>query len=186
LPQEGLLNEGIDSLSAADVTDFMARGWTCRLIASGSRSSDGRIAAYVEPVLLSAGEAECAVLKNFNLARYEGKNAGSIAMIGQGAGRWPTASAVLRDLSGIAEGENSMFPADVKNGAADNAAESHAYYVRLPSVCKSRLPAEKILSDEGDVLRLVTEKISVAAMHETVKALRAEGNTVFFAALREG
>ena len=186
LPQEGLLNEGIDSLSAADVADFKARGWTCRLIASGNRSSDGRVAAYVEPVLLSAGEAECAVLKNFNLARYEGKNAGSIAMIGQGAGRWPTASAVLRDLSGIAEGESDMFPDDVRNGAADNAAESHAYYVRLPSVCKGRLSAAKVLSDEGGVLRIVTEKMSVAAMHGAVKAMRAEGNAVFFAALREG
>ena len=186
LPQDGLLNEGIDSLSAADVADFMARGWTCRLIASGSRSSDGRIAAYVEPVLLSAGEAECAVLRNFNLARYEGKNAGSIAMIGQGAGRWPTASAVLRDLSGIVEGESDMVPADVRNGAADNAAESHAYYVRLPSACIGRLSAANILSDEGGVLRLVTEKMSVAAMHEAVKAMRAEGNAVFFAALREG
>ena len=186
LPQDGLLNEGIDSLNAADVADFMGRGWTCRLIASGSRSADGRIAAYVEPVLLSAGEAECAVLRNFNLARYEGKNAGSIAMIGQGAGRWPTASAVLRDLSGIAEGESDMFPVDVRNGAADNAAESHAYYVRLPSACKDRLSAAKVLSDESGVLRLVTEKISVAAMHEAVKAMRAEGNAVFFAALREG
>ena len=186
LPQEGLLNEGIDSLSAADVADFMARGWTCRLIASGCRAADGRIAACVEPVLLSAGEAECAVLKNFNLARYEGKNAGSIAMIGQGAGRWPTASAVLRDLSGIAEGESAMFPADVCNGAADNAAESHAYYVRLPSACRDRLPAAKVLSDEGGVLRLLTDKMSVAAMHAAAKALRAGGSGVFFAALREG
>ena len=186
LPQEGLLNEGIDSLSAADVADFMARGWTCRLIASGCRAADGRIAAYVEPVLLSAGEAECAVLKNFNLARYEGKNAGSIAMIGQGAGRWPTASAVLRDLSGIAEGETAMFPADVCNGAADNAAESHAYYVRLPSACRGRLPAAEVLSDTDGVLRLITEGMSVAAMHAAAKALRAEGCGVFFAALREG
>ncbi len=186
LPQEGLLNEGIDSLSAADVADFMARGWTCRLIASGCRAADGRIAAYVEPVLLSAGEAECAVLKNFNLARYEGKNAGSIAMIGQGAGRWPTASAVLRDLSGIAEGESAMFPADVCNGAADNAAESHAYYVRLPSACRGRLPAAEVLSDTDGVLRLITDKMSVAAMHAAAKALRAEGCGVFFAALREG
>ena len=186
LPQEGLLNEGIDSLSAADVADFMARGRTCRLIASGCRAADGRIAAYVEPVLLSAGEAECAVLKNFNLARYEGKNAGSIAMIGQGAGRWPTASAVLRDLSGIAEGETAMFPADVCNGAADNAAESHAYYVRLPSACRGRLPAAEVLSDADGVLRLLTDKMSVAAMHAAAKALRAEGCGVFFAALREG
>ena len=186
LPQEGLLNEGIDSLSAADVADFMARGRTCRLIASGCRAADGRIAAYVEPVLLSTGEAECAVLKNFNLARYEGKNAGSIAMIGQGAGRWPTASAVLRDLSGIAEGETAMFPADVCNGAADNAAESHAYYVRLPSACRGRLPAAEVLSDADGVLRLITEGMSVAAMHAAAKALRAEGCGVFFAALREG
>ena len=186
LPQEGLLNEGIDSLSAADVADFMARGRTCRLIASGCRAADGRIAAYVEPVLLSAGEAECAVLKNFNLARYEGKNAGSIAMIGQGAGRWPTASAVLRDLSGIAEGETAMFPANVCNGAADNAAESHAYYVRLPSACRGRLPAAEVLSDTDGVLRLITGKMSVAAMHAAAKALRAEGCGVFFAALREG
>ncbi len=186
LPQEGLLNEGIDSLSAADVADFMARGRTCRLIASGCRAADGRIAAYVEPVLLSAGEAECAVLKNFNLARYEGKNAGSIAMIGQGAGRWPTASAVLRDLSGIAEGETAMFPAGVCNGAADNAAESHAYYVRLPSACRGRLPAAEVLSDTDGVLRLITEGMSVAAMHAAAKALRAEGCGVFFAALREG
>ena len=185
LPQEGLLNEGIDSLSAADVKDFMARGLTCRLIASGSRSEDGRVAAYVEPVLLSAGEAECAVLKNFNLTRYEGKNAGSIAMIGQGAGRWPTASAVLRDLSGIAEGESAMFPDDVRNGTADNAAESHAYYVRLPSSCGDCLPKAKILSEEDGVLRLVTEKISVAEMHTAAKALRTEGSAVFFAALRE-
>ena len=186
LPQEGLLNEGIDSLSAADVADFVARGRTCRLIASGCRAADGRIAAYVEPVLLSAGEAECAVLKNFNLARYEGKNAGSIAMIGQGAGRWPTASAVLRDLSGIDEGETAMFPADVCNGAADNAAECHAYYVRLPSACRGRLPAAEVLSDTDGVLRLITGKMSVAAMHAAAKALRAEGCGVFFAALREG
>ena len=186
LPQEGLLNEGIDSLSAADVADFMARGRTCRLIASGCRAADGRIAAYVEPVLLSAGEAECAVLKNFNLARYEGKNAGSIAMIGQGAGRWPTASAVLRDLSGIDEGETAMFPADVCNGAADNAAESHAYYVRLPSACRDRLPAAEVLSDTDGDLRLITEGMSVAAMHAAAKTLRAEGCGVFFAALREG
>ena len=186
LPQEGLLNEGIDSLSAADVADFMARGRTCRLIASGCRAADGRIAAYVEPVLLSAGEAECAVLKNFNLARYEGKNAGSIAMIGQGAGRWPTASAVLRDLSGIAEGETAMFPAGVCNGAADNATECHAYYVRLPSACRGCLPAAEVLSDTDGVLRLITEGMSVAAMHAAAKALRAEGCGVFFAALREG
>ena len=185
LPQGGLLNEGIDSLSAADVQDFMSRGWTCRLIASGSKAVDGRVAAYVEPVLLSAGEAECAGMRNNNLARYVGRNAGLIAMIGQGAGRYPTASAVLRDLTGIAQGESAMFPPDVANGAADNSSESHVYYVRLPKVTADKLPVRQLLSEEDGVLRVLTEELSVLSMHETAAALRKAGSAVFFAAVRE-
>ena len=185
LPQEGLLNEGIDSFTAEDVRDLAARGFVCRLVASGKRAEDGRLAAYVEPVLVHAGDAESAVLKNYNMARYEGKNAGPIAMIGQGAGRYPTASAVLRDLSGICEGESAMFPADCVNGSADNSAAAHAYYVRLPKACGDLFPAAEILADDGEELRLLTEKLSVQKMHENVSALRKAGHAVFFAAVRE-
>ena len=185
LPQDGLLNEGIDSLSAADVKDFMARGRVCRLVASGQRAADGRISAYVEPVLVRAGDAESAVLKNYNMARYEGKNAGPIAMIGQGAGRYPTASAVLRDLSGICAGEAAMFPADCVDGSADNSAAAHAYYVRLPKACGHLFPAAKLLADDGKELRILTEEISVQKMHESAAALRKAGHAVFFAAVRE-
>ena len=170
LPKEGLLNEGIDSLSAADVKDFMARGWVCRLVASGQRSEDGRISAYV---------------KNYNMARYEGKNAGPIAMIGQGAGRYPTASAVLRDLSGICAGESAMFPADCADGSADNSAAAHAYYVRLPKACGDLFPAAKVLADDGSEVRILTEALSVQKMHECAAALRKAGHAVFFAAVRE-
>ena len=185
LPQDGLLNEGIDSLSAADVIDFMARGRVCRLVASGQRAADGRISAYVEPMLVRAGDAESAVLKNYNMARYEGKNAGPIAMIGQGAGRYPTASAVLRDLSGICAGEAAMFPADCVDGSADNSAAAHAYYVRLPKACGDLFPAAKVLADDGKELRILTEEISVQKMHESAAALRKAGHAVFFAAVRE-
>ena len=185
LPQDGLLNEGIDSLSAADVKDFMARGRVCRLVASGQRAADGRISAYVEPVLVRAGDAESAVLKNYNMARYEGKNAGPIAMIGQGAGRYPTASAVLRDLSGICAGEAAMFPADCVDGSADNSAAAHAYYVRLPKACGDLFPAAKVLADDGKELRILTEEISVQKMHESAAALRKAGRAIFFAAVRE-
>ena len=185
LPKEGLLNEGIDSLSASDVKDFMARGYTCRLVASGLPAPGGKVSAYVEPVLVCAGEPECAVLKNYNMARYEGKNAGPIAMIGQGAGRYPTASAVLRDLSGICTGEAAMFPVNCIEGCADNSAAAHAYYVRLPKECAALFPTAELLSDDGESLRIRTECISVEKMHKTADALRKENHSVFFAALRE-
>ena len=183
LPQTGLLNEGIDSLTAEDVRDLAARGYVCRLVASGKRAQDGRISAYVEPVLVRAGDAESAVLKNFNMARYEGKCAGSIAMIGQGAGRYPTASAVLRDLSGICAGEAAMFPVNCIDGEADNSAESHVYYVRLPKACAQELPIGDVLAETED-LRIITKEISVKQMHEMASKLRANGKAVFFAAVR--
>jgi len=183
LPTDGLLHEGIESITAADVAHFQSRGYTCRLIASGGRSDDG-VYAYVEPVLLRDGAAECSVLQNFNMARYEGECAGSIVLIGQGAGRWPTASAVLRDLSGILRGERAMFPASLKRGEVDNSAACHSYYVRLPAELAGELPADSAELD-GDVCRMITEPMSVSQMHFAAAELRGRGAELFFAAVRE-
>ena len=119
LPTEGFSLEGIESVTAADVAHFQSRGYTCRLLASGGGCRGRSVYAYVEPVLLRAGAPECSVLQNYNMARYEGRNAGRIVLMGQGAGRYPTASAVLRDLSGILRGERDMF-AELRRGRADN------------------------------------------------------------------
>ena len=184
LPVEGLLNEGIESITAADVAHFQSRGYTCRLVVSGGKNADGGVSAYVEPVLLRVGAPECSVLENYNMARYEGKCSGSIVLMGQGAGRWPTASAVLRDLSGILRGERYMFSEACAEGAADNSGSVHGYYVRLPASLAGEFEAESVETD-GEIARLVTAPLSVQAMHETVKKLRAEGVSVFFAAIRQ-
>ena len=182
LPNQGLLNEGIESVTAADVAHFQARGYTCRLLAQGCPLPDGQVSAYVEPVLLRAGAPECAVLQNYNMARYEGANAGPIVLMGQGAGRYPTASAVLRDLSCIASGRRYMFSADCDYAQADNSGSTHAYYVRLPAELAGELPAAGEELD-GDVLRLITEPLAVSRMHETARRLRQNGAKLFFAAI---
>ncbi len=184
LPKEGLLNEGIESITASDVAHFQARGYTCRLVVSGGRAADGGVFAYVEPVLLRAGAPECSVLENYNMARYEGQCAGSIVLMGQGAGRYPTASAVLRDLSGILRGERYMFSAACAEGAADNSGSVHGYYVRLPAALAGEFPAEA-LEQDGDIARLITAPMSVKAMHETARRLRAQGAALFFAAIKQ-
>lgn len=184
LPAEGLNNEGIESLTAADVAHFKARGLTCRLLASGGLSDEGRVYAFVEPVLLPASAAECAVLDNFNLARYEGENSGAIILIGQGAGRWPTASAVVRDLSCILQGQRTMMQAGCPRVKADNSACSRVYYVRLPARFEDMLPLKEAERD-GDLLRAVTEPMPVSAMHEAAAKLRQAGAEVFFAAMGE-
>lgn len=183
LPDQGLFNEGIDSIGLEDTAWFRSRGYTCRLLARGGRTEKG-VYAYVEPVLLREGAAECSVLENYNMARYEGENSGSIVLMGQGAGRWPTASAVLRDLSSALMGQREMLRSSCRRVRAENGAVSHIYYVRLPEKLAEELPAELVEREQG-LARVITKPISVERMHSLAREIRARGEKLFFAALEQ-
>ncbi len=179
LPVDGFCREGIESITAADVADFQAQGLTCRLVTSGAEAGES-VCAYVEPVLFPASAPECSVLKNFNMAKYLGANAGSIVLMGQGAGRFPTASAVVRDLCGI--GTLEMLRPGCRKVTADNCACVHPYYVRAGAENAERFAFSDCRSAEG-LVRGVTEPMSVPAMHALAEAIRKEGGSIFFAAM---
>ena len=181
LPVEGVDCEGIENISAGDVEDFMGRGYVCRLIARGVPFGD-TVAAYVEPVLFGEGAPERSVADNYNMARYEGRCCGPMVFIGQGAGRYPTASAVLRDLSCILEGRREMMPEGCVSVRADNSHELHRYYVRTDGPIGEDLPIKETLVS-GPAVRALTEPVSGRVMHDYAAAVRSEGGNIFYAAL---
>ncbi len=159
LPVEGILNEGIENI------DLCPSGLgPVKLVGSCGLSGKG-IYAYVEPVVCKKDSVFSAVNSNFNAAYYTGKNSGLITLMGQGAGRYPTASAVLRDLTEIAHGKCSMFSDNCAAVKADNSTAKHKY----------------IMSDGKNAE--IIESVSVAKMHAEVKEIREKGKKVFFAAI---
>ena len=161
---------------------FRAKGLVLRLLVSGGLDANGALYAFVQPCLLPASSPEASVLKNFNMAKYRGQNAGDIILIGQGAGRYPTASAVVRDVSDIAHGRREMMKPGCERVCADNSGVCKRYYVRLDTAAADALPfAEK--EADGALVRGVTEPIPVTEMHAKAKALRESGAAVFFAAM---
>ena len=181
LPVDGFAREGIESITADDVKDFQAMGLTCRLVTSGGDNGES-VYAYVEPVLFSAGAAECSVLKNFNMAKYYGANSGSIVYIGQGAGRYPTASAVIRDLYCI--GGVPMFRDSVHEVVADNSACVHSYYVRCEAKDAESFDFAESRA-EGENVRGVVKPLAVTEMHAKAAAIREKGGKIFFAAMEK-
>lgn len=181
LPVDGFAREGIESITAADVDDFKTMGLTARLVTSGGMVGD-KLYAYVEPVLFSAGAAECSVLKNFNMAKYMGKNSGSIVYIGQGAGRYPTASALIRDMYCI--GGAPMFTDKVEEVVADNSAAVHGYYVRCSKADAAAFDFESCRED-GELVRGIVKPCAVTQMHAAAKAIRDNGGKIFFAAMEK-
>ena len=183
LPQSGMLCEGMEHFTAADVEDIQSRGLVCRLMARGSRAGES-VSAYVEPVLFPRAAPESSVFTNNNMARYTGKRCGSIVLMGQGAGRFPTASAVLRDLSAAQQGARSMFPENCRAAEADNREAVHSYYIRTGGFAAVRLSLRSVLA-QGEVVRAVTEPMSAEKMHALAQNIRKDGNDLFFAALEE-
>lgn len=183
LPGEGLLHEGIEAFTAEDAADLKARGLVCRLVGRGGMAGD-QVYAFVEPTLFAEGSPERSVLDNYNLARYEAKCAGPIVLMGQGAGRYPTASAVLRDLSDVLQGKRAMLSPTCQSARADNSGCGHRYYVRVPAAFADRFPGA-VAAESGGIVRLVTQPMTVLEMHEKAAALRQAGAELFFAGIEE-
>ncbi|MCI5614979.1 MAG: homoserine dehydrogenase [Clostridia bacterium] len=183
LPGEGLLHEGIEAFTAEDAADLKARGLVCRLVGRGGMAGD-QVYAFVEPTLFAEGAPERSVLDNYNLARYEAKCAGPIVLMGQGAGRYPTASAVLRDLSDVLQGKRDMLSPTCQSARADNSGCGHRYYVRVPAALAREFPGADA-AESGGIVRLVTQPMTVLEMHEKAAALRQAGAELFFAGIEE-
>ena len=184
LPCEGVSLEGIESVTAADVRHFQSKGLVLRLLVSGGVSQSGKLFAFVQPWLLRSTAAEASVLQNFNMAKYRGQNAGDIILIGQGAGRYPTASAVVRDLSDLLHGRREMMKASCERVEADNSEALCRYYVRVNAADAGalRLAQQEL---DGELLRGVTEAMPVTAMHAFAAEIRKNGGAIFFAAMEE-
>ena len=159
---------GISRISAADVENFKAHGYTCKLISTG-KCVDGKYSAYVQPTLVPDGEPEASVPMNYNLITFIGETSGRMSFFGQGAGRYPTAYNVVQDLVDVLEGKPFYAPYGQKV-SADNS-EQLRYYVRGGW---SGETAERW----GDAV--VTAPVAVSEMHAWLK----ENPEAFIAAIR--
>ncbi len=181
LPSGGFLCEGIENFTAEDAYSLRSHRLVCRLIA-GAMPVPGSVAVWVEPTLFPAGAPERSVRSNYNMARYAGTNCGPMCLIGQGAGRFPTASAVLRDLESIRRGVLRMMPEACRAVRADCGGVSRRYYVRLPADCKAAFSFAESSSADG-ILRGITESTAIDRIHAAAAELRAAGKEIFFASL---
>lgn len=93
---------GIEQVSKAVLQYFREEGKSVKLMAI-SRREGQRYAIGVAPILLPAGSQEARVPNNYNLASVTGSFSGVLKFYGQGAGGYPTADAVVRDLMQLPE-----------------------------------------------------------------------------------
>ena len=90
--------EGITGIDAADIRFAAAAGCRIKLLGRALRLEDGKIVAYVAPHLLAEEQQLAGVEDVFNGIVVRGDAIGDVMFYGRGAGKLPTASAVVADV----------------------------------------------------------------------------------------
>ncbi len=98
---DSVLFAGIRNLHEADSVFAREKGFEIKLVAQARKLSDGRVAAFVLPQFVRAGDRLKDVRNEYNGVEIESSLADKQFFYGKGAGGYPTASAVLSDLSAL-------------------------------------------------------------------------------------
>lgn len=96
---ESVFTQGISSISLVDVDYAQTCGYVIKLIAEAKRLDDGNISAVVAPMLVSNESMLSGVDDVFNAVLIKGDATGNVMFYGKGAGKLPTASAVVGDIA---------------------------------------------------------------------------------------
>ena len=99
---ENILTEGITEIEAADFAFARALGFSLKPMVDGQVKEKG-VQAMSAPMLLHHSHPLSAVSGVFNGVMVQAKATGDVMFYGQGAGRMPTAGAVISDVVDIAK-----------------------------------------------------------------------------------
>lgn len=171
---------GIAGITREDIAGFNEMGYVCKLYATAKRVADGAILAVVEPTLFKAETLEAAVPANYNLITAVSEYAGRQSFFGEGAGRWPTAAAVVQDLLDLCERKQGFYTQLSQPLPSNNMCEERRYYVRY--IVDTWFMDGCVEKRWGN--GVLTRPVSPAQMHSWYVEARRNDPSIFFAALQ--
>ena len=96
-----LLRQGITRLNTRDAAYAQEKGLKIKLVAQARKLTSGKVAAFVLPQFVKADSQLFTVDNEYNGVIIESKLADKQFFYGKGAGRYPTSSAVVSDISAL-------------------------------------------------------------------------------------
>ena len=173
---------GISNISSKDIEIFKEHNLSVKLIGEG-KLVDEKAFATVMPSLFPKSAIFSNIKSSTNMISYYGDNIYEVSFVGPGAGRYPTADAILRDLVDAME-DSYISGNPLKSSAISlsNAELEAIYYVRLPKSISYTNLAEN-LYDLEDENAFFTKKVKLSEILELIEGL--DKNQFFLAKIIE-
>lgn len=157
---DAVYTEGITKITLEDVAYVQNYGGVIKLLGRAKRMENGKISALVSPAVVMHGSQLASVTDVFNAILVRGDAIGDVVFYGKGAGKLPTASAVVADVIDCAKHADRKkafgWGASEENYVVDYKTLKTALYVRAEVSDKTAALAE-IEAQLGKVKVLVRE-----------------------------
>ncbi len=179
--------EGITQIALADVAYADRAGYAVKLIGHADRQPDGRVNALVAPFLIPHGNPLSVVDDVFNAIMVTGDATGDVLFYGKGAGKLPTASAVVSDIIECAKHPQGCDYADWTDGdgsmVCDAAAVPYARYLRCDALTPDAVRAafgevQPINGESADETAFLTAPLTDAQLQSAIAAAHASVRSV--------
>lgn len=163
ITEEDILLYGINNIDKLDIDYIKDMNSTVKLIGEVNLEGD-KFTAIVQPTIVRRDDYFASVNMAYNSVAFEGNNVGELKFYGAGAGKLPTANAVLTDVVDIIkESQNTKNQLGDRELINNNENIIGDYYLRLSHMDEKefeeleKLGEEKI-SKNGSLIILIKEK----------------------------
>ena len=164
---------GIRHISAKDIAYACKHGYVCKLIGSGVKSDSG-VSGTVIPTFIPKQNIFATIPANFNAIESNSKILGKMTYVGQGAGSYPTAHAVVQDLIDLVLHQDTEVSTEVSI-CVDNMSRVSSFYVRSANLNRM----EEVIEERVDEDTCITKRMSFVELASVMKIL--EDDAVFVA-----
>ncbi len=182
IPARGIREVSVTDLAFAEELDCVIK-----LIAWMKKGEAGSLAAGVEPMLVPKTNQLAGVEDVYNAVLMRGDMLGDVMFYGKGAGKLPTASAVVADVvdalkSGAAVHDSLFWQPSLPAEEAFTDVAPATYYIRVENLSLQALmactsPAQVLESPAGTVAILL-EHATPQALADAQQAVAAAGGSV--------
>ena len=164
---------GIRYISARDIAYTCTHDYVCKLIGTGIKSNDS-VSATVIPTFIPKENLFATISANFNAIESDSRTLGKMTYVGQGAGSYPTAHAVVQDLIDL------LYKQDIsvlreESIHVDNTSRVSSFYVRSINLDD----IQDIIEERIDEDTCITKKMSFVELASLIGKL--EDGAVFVA-----
>ena len=184
---DNVYTKGISEITLDDVKYADSLNYVIKLIGDVKKTEDGKLDILVAPMLLSKDCILSDINDVFNGILVKGDCTGDVMFYGKGAGKLPTASAVVADVVDCAKhlkARKRIFWTDCDESQVASYKDSKtAMYIRVAGkgeMAQSLFPDSEIMKADGNTV-LMTQEYKFGEIEDKIAKLNENGEKVLSA-----